>query len=314
MLTTLPLGAPAAKGNWGHLDSYYDRSLRGLMAAIRLRARAWIAVSNPAEALEDYAVLTKFTDGLLAEGNFSSSLIGSGAVNSNLEALLREGMRTHAWSDDTLQEFLRRDARPQLHAAWLKTGETMRAFSAQQFENYHETFLGHEKDYGATRWFHYPLVRAIPDGLWMRAAITATENTTALRSALAPLRQEESWLTRVETLRGILPAWLPVFSPDPARQPLSEGLVISIAPDFVRQEVLRTTIHIERHRLKHGRYPGSLAELNPAPPEGIPLGMDGGALHYRTNAEGSTFRVWSPRYPKSHPWYNEKHIIAFANE
>ncbi len=73
---------------------------------------------------------------------------------------------------------------------------------------------------------------------------------------------------------------------------MDRGLVTLLFAETRRQQAL-AAIALERHWLKHGRYPDTLEKLRPEYFPALPLDpINGRPLHYRLNADG-TYTLWS---------------------
>ncbi|MDB6134431.1 MAG: hypothetical protein JWM59_2674 [Verrucomicrobiales bacterium] len=286
--------------------------IRRMVDSLGLRARALVAAGQAGKAVETLRVTGKIGDGYANSGTLIGVLISPGYRRT--DEVLMEGMRGHLWTDEALTELLRMDPRTLYHKAWAKASETERAFRCNSHENYATAIIGQSGlGLGAAQRLY---LRIYPDGLWIRDCILNSRYSEAWGSLTGPLRAGESWASRADQLRAFPDPGLAVLNPFNNQKEFN-NMLQWVGPCFMRLEITRTAILLERHWLKHRRYPAILAELDPAPPESIPLAMDGRPLRYRTNADGSTFRVWSPPDSKSassDPGHVGKDDHFFANE
>lgn len=288
-------------------ETFKVRPMMRLITSLILRGRAMIAAGDVDGAADMLRISRKISDGYAAYGSLIGVLISNNY--SWMEGVLREGMKDHHWTERALTSLLEEDHRPLYHQAWARAAETERAFGCGVYESQNsDAFRAPER----IRSF---LGAICPDGLWLRACIRSSRFNEGWGKETGPLSPGESWALRAQRFDELPKPSMSFFETEDDHH---YNFIISlVAPCFVKIEITRTAIRLERHWLKHHRYPATLAELDPVPPEGIPLGMDGKPLRYRTNAEGSTFRVWSPRRPapsNPDPAAVDRDDLFFANE
>jgi len=274
-------------------------ALMGLSRALTYDERVALYEGNGELALDDLAVGRKVMQGLRAEPLMISGLIAV-FFEEEQSAVIQQGLADHNWTDAQLQELDRGlGALDMIDAArfWI-TGELVvygrplgdyyehhrwasddifRAWQNRPFDfDYKPPFLTKLSFYLEPRgWLE--LDRASGDGYWLRDVASLFDSRRqyvdsgrfdALTEAIGQGRSWSFWSLPAIDTKGLM-----------------IGEVKDLAMAQVRIDEARIACRLERYRLAHGAFPGSLAALNdPALPHDV---MDGNPYHYQRQADGS---------------------------
>ena len=270
-----------------------------LFDAVEMKARAALATGSPDEALGMLRVLWKFRQAMAVEPYRSAGFFSRLRLDEQASRVVLDGLRAHSWDDRQLLEIqeelagrnLHREAlemvRWELADAWdfvdRLTGPNSAAF--QELTGGLET--------PGLKW----IVRLAPRG-W-RHQTQALAAYESMDGRILPLRAHGmlAWY-RAESERGArqesgtqLPRYCRLLLP--THWGARDWLARMVLFREIEARQLRLACALERHRLRHREYPGSLSRLDATFLSAIPLDVDAQPMRYAFDPASGQYRVWS---------------------
>lgn len=271
--------------------------MAGAVAAELHRGRLDAALTN-LHALLDLSGYAR-DGGTLVEG-----MIGV-AVGGLAQAAAWEALQAPGWDEPRLLRLQRALEDHDWVAFHLRTLEVERAFALAYFEQTREgrvefrDFLisfGNIPSDPLARKFHELVRLPLWRSRWShRDELRYLERLQPTLEAMRNLTNHCSWQELSASFNQIAATTPPTTSFDGFRFPMSEAVAVQhpkAAQNMLRIETRRqlavAAVALQRHHLRHGAFPESLAALAPEFLSTLPRDpMNGGKLHYRRAADGS---------------------------
>ncbi len=284
-------------------DEPYHLYLPLITAQIKLSqfltAHAILALDAPKPdvALEDIETNFKLVSGLREQPLLVSGLCAIGMTSVNF-SVIYQGLVTHAWNDAQLAELQNVLAQTDFLADYQHSIRGEACISTSFLDQFK-----HQTSHAVTglypkRQDSAPFFR--PDG-WidMSKARSANFDLTAVhfvdvnKRVLSP-HAVDQFVADVETKQRSVGASFSLWN---ILSRVAVGPIKSAVQKFVQMQVwvdeARIACALERYRLAHGTYPGSLAALIPSDIDELPHDiMTGEPYHYQLRADG-TFLLYS---------------------
>lgn len=280
------LPAPAERNErvWSLSPAWAPR--RGLT----LHGLAALETGQKTAALRDLRILHRLADALRNERSLMGLLVAEVMVQGGQE-IIRAGIRRHQWSAEELNSFLSSHAENTLEEAWYAAMQGERAILCQTLEHPGEMppFVGWSKE---TEWATKVLRTAqhfywkcAPEGPGLRYCAAISRFYSDLGTEFRNPSSGETWLERLARVdRRGYPA---IFDPN-----FVEGTPRCYVRPLYSRRLLRAACLLELHYLTAKRYPATLDGITAGALETF-TDMDGKLLRYRTDSEGTAFRIWT---------------------
>lgn len=244
------------------------------------RARAEIALGQIADAHADIFALQRYANGLTAyPANLLEFLIGLHIQNSAQRAIA-DGIQRRVWTDAQLAEFQNQLAEFHPLAAFREGLLTERAVAFSVIDSGPGSIPIPEWP----RWLFHGWAQQNKVSLYRLQQSEIFSTFTLATARITPLPQKPP-----APRTGPFARWVSPY------EVISRLAIANVAPILVnsgaaidRLSLDSVACALERHRLAHGRHPGSLAALVPHYLPAIPTGIfDGEPLRYLALPDGS---------------------------
>ncbi len=270
--------------NWGTFHSPNGDFPFAIETALSLHASASLAEQHPEIAFEDVMAGLKFSRGFsdAPDAVLIETLVGAALLQQSLQPIW-EGLQHHAWSDDQLAKIQQEITKTDLFYSLDRTFHTERAMCLDLLEHLPSRTIASDM---REQW----IWRSMPHG-WIQ------QNKISYCVLSAPYFQIVSacgtrdFLPRLSNI-GKYPKGFDRFTAPYTvfASRLLKGmsrLPENIAPYQAFRTLAETACALERYRLAHGNYPGSLPELVPTYLDKVPLDIiNGQPLTYRRTDSG----------------------------
>ncbi len=272
-------------------------SLKGCAKILQLRAIAELQNDQSDQALADVKLMLRLSDSIHTEPFLISHLVSIAIMNLTLQPVW-EGLVQHHWSDAQLaeldSELAKRDFLSDYHVAM--RGELMlcEIGDIEYLRRYPEqmpALAGEDGGDASSRAFAPTLWRLIPNGWFYQNELRCARQVLEF---YLPSAEVDQHLVRPENVLHADDAVIAgTKHPTPfnvMQRLLLPALGAAVTKSASAQEsvdLARVAIALERYRLAHGTYPGSLDALAPQYLKPIPHDIiNGQPLQYRRTADG----------------------------
>jgi hypothetical protein len=291
--------------------------LGALCGALELRARLALAVGDTERAAALLTVLSRCRDAVAAD----PSAVGQGharRIDEQMRRVLFDGLHRRAWTDDTLRLWQESLGALDYRQSMLATArweladavgflERMKADRSAGLREWYGDFWGGGEYVTPEQAWGF---RFAPRG-WLRQHQAAV-SSHYLDHVIVPLRDEGllAWYKR-EAAR--VKAYHPSILERAARIPSQYLFFWSFRPStwpalhmlYLQSESRQLSVAcaLERHFLRHRRYPESLSALQPELLAALPVDLDGQPLRYALDSANGRYRLWSVGVNFSDDWH-----------
>lgn len=273
--------------------------LKGCALILRLRSLAELQDGQPDKALDDVTLALQLTDKIRTEPFLISHLVRIAMLQIMLQPVW-EGLAEHQWSDAQLvaldAELAKLDFLPdyQLSMRGEMGGQNGETDYLRHHPEQLQCLSGNYDDRGNNREPFLPggfAARLIPAGWFYQNQFRCARVMVEDYIPVADVNQGTFSPELVRRGEAVLAAETKSASPFNVLEKLMLPALGNAAKKFAYAQasvdLARTAIALERYRLAHGEYPGSLAALAPQFLAKVPHDVIGGQpLKYRREADG----------------------------
>jgi hypothetical protein len=283
---------------------HYPRILSfASIAGLRACAELSLGQANP--AFDDTLVSLRLFDSIENEPAVISLLVRFSLADTSIQPIW-EGLALHQWSEEQLAMFESRLERTNFPANCqlaMRGERVLASFKtidwARKDPDGVASMISEVLDESSRRWGYKILKTAlsiVPSGWYDQNKVVLSEGFDRLINCADPLRRR-ILLERVGQFQSELKSYsVSILSPYSILENLTQPSLIHIpvtsATAQTEINLTRVAIALERHWLRHGEYPESLAKLDSAcQPNGIPSDVvTGNPPRYSLNSDG-TFQL-----------------------
>lgn len=281
--------------DWISLSEGYGSIIIRAQRGLRIRTEAALATGDAVKAAESIEMLCRLGELTGSRGFIVSALIDFAGFRT-VKDQVKRGMDQGLWTTEALDRISAAVAREDVRARMLQ-GATTEAVMVQVFEAWKHNrkrlasqldtrVLGGTAD--TSRFFGQLIATASPNGLFDRAAAVQLDEIRSFVALLHDPAPAAGWWKLASDFKRKSEEGSEFSRLLNGASALALFLEAG-SRTLAHRQLILAACAIERHRLTHGSYPDSLAEL-PAEITADPI--LGGTLHYERT--GNTFRLYTP--------------------